>query len=139
MFGRRGKKLKLTKAEALDAKPLRNMQVKSTTEEGLVVLEVPRRRDWVGKLLGNIFAVPLSKKVSLDEIGSFVWQLCDGEHTVRDIGTSLAKEYKLNQREAIMSLSVFLRNLGKRGLIGFAVSKETSGEVEAVGENPAKG
>lgn len=102
-------------------------------------MEVPRRQDRVGKLLGSIFAVPLSKKVSLDEIGSFVWQLCDGEHTVRDMATLLAKKYKLNKREAIMSLSVFLRNLGKRGLIGFAIAKGTSEEAEAVGQNPVKG
>ena len=115
----------VSREEALEARPMRNLSVKcSTGEEGEVTLEMDRRRDLSSRLLGLIVAAPLRKTVALDEMGSFVWNLCDGEHSVSEIASLLARKHKLNRREAILSLSTFLRDLGKRRLIGFAVSKE---------------
>lgn len=121
----RKRKLRLTREEALDARPLRNVGVKSSVgEEGELVLQIERRKDLFGKAMGFLLAAPLLKRVSLDEMGSFVWDLCDGERSVREIASLMGRQYRLNRREAVLSLTTFLRSLGKRGLIGFAVSKE---------------
>jgi hypothetical protein len=115
----------LTREQALDARPLPNLEAKASTgESGELVLEIKRRRDLMGRLLGFVIAAPLTKKVCLDEMGSFVWNLCDGQRSVREIASLLAQKYKLNRREAVISLTSFLRSLGKRGLMGFALMKE---------------
>lgn len=121
----RKQKVSLTREQALLARPIRNEAAKQTEgEEGEVVLEVQRRRDWFDRLLGFIVAAPLTKKLALDEMGGFVWRLCDGDRSVKEIASLLAQEYKLGRREATLSLSSFLSNLGKRGLIGFALIEE---------------
>lgn len=121
----RKRRLRLSREEALDARPLRNATVKSSvSEEGELLLQMERRKDLFGKLMGFLVAAPLQKRVGLDEMGRFVWDLCDGKHSVREIASLLGRQYRLNRREAVLSLTTFLRTLGRRGLIGFAVRKE---------------
>lgn len=121
----RRRKIGLTREEALEAHPVRNLEVQSSVdEEGELVLQIERRRDLFGKVLGFVVAAPLTKKVSLDDMGSFVWNLCDGKRSVREIASLLAGKYRLNRREAVLSLTTFLRSLGRKGLVGFAVIKE---------------
>jgi hypothetical protein len=52
---------------------------------------------------------------ALDEVGSFVWNLCDGEHPVSALVEALVERYKLGKREAEVSLTTYLKQLGKRG------------------------
>lgn len=117
----------LTREQAMAAWPVRNPALEWTTnDEDCVVVRLPRRKDLVGGLLSFLFSVPESKPVVLDEVGSFVWQLCDGENTVSDVVDRLALEYKLNRREAELSLTKFLQMLGKRGMVAFAVPREVA-------------
>jgi len=62
---------------------------------------------------------PKEKKILLDKVGSFVWELCDGKHTVDDIINELVSKYKLHRREAEASLTLYLRMLSQRLLVGF--------------------
>lgn len=117
----------LTREQAMSAWPVRNPSLTThEDDEGLIAVELPRRKDWVGNALGFLFFVPESKPVQLDEVGSFVWNLCDGDHTVNEIVDALAKEYKLNRREVEVSLTEYLQKLGKRGMVGFAVPREVA-------------
>lgn len=112
----------LTREQAMAARPIRNPLLKwHEDEEGNVVVILPRRNDTVGKVLAWLFTVPESKPVILDELGSLVWHLCDGEHSVHDIAQTLAQRYKITMREAEISLAEFLRQLGKRGMVAFAL------------------
>jgi len=134
----------LTREQAMQAWPVRNpaLQVR-VGEDDLVTIELPRRKDWMGGVLGFMFSVPQSKPVQLDEVGSLVWNLCDGDHTVSDIVGELVNEYKLNRREVEVSLTQYLQTLGKRGMVGFAVPREVAeaaglaGEVVTPGPAPA--
>lgn len=125
----------LTREQAFQAWPVRNpaLQV-HTADDGIVTIELPRRKDWMGGVLGAVFSVPQSKPVQLDEVGSFVWERCDGEHTVSDIVTELVDEYKLNRREVEVSLTQYLQTLGKRGMVGFAVPAEVAEAAGLAGE-----
>jgi len=78
----------------------------------------------VGGLLARVFYVPKSRKIVLDELGTFVWERCDGQTTVRDLIGIFAERYKLGRREAEVSLTEYLRTLAKRGLIGIAVPRD---------------
>lgn len=124
----------LTREQAMSAWPVRNPSL--TVHEGedeLITVELPRRKDWVGGALGFLFFVPDSKPVQLDEVGSFVWKRCDGEHTVNEIAVALAKEYKLNRREVDVSLTQYLQTLGKRGMVAFAIPRELAEELGLAG------
>ncbi len=136
----------LTREQAMAAWPVRNPALEWTTnDDDCVVVRLPRRKDMVGGILSFLFSVPESKPVVLDEVGSFVWQLCDGENTVSEVVDKLSREYKLNRREAELSLTKFLQMLGRRGMVAFAVPREVAEaaglagqELEPPEEEPAE-
>lgn len=122
----------LTREQAFEARPVRNPRLKwRVNEDNCVEVIVPRRKDTVGRILGFLFFVPESRPVTLDEVGSRVWHLCDGEHTVTQVARTLANEYRLARREVEVSLTEYLRMLGKRGMVGFLVPKEFLDEEDA--------
>jgi hypothetical protein len=125
----------LTRDQAMRAWPVRNPALKTqVSDDGIVTIELPRRKDWMGGMLGALFQVPQSKPVQLDEIGSFVYDRCDGERTVNDLVDDMMAEYKLNRREVEVSLTKFLQMLAQRGIIAFAVPKEIAEAAGLAGE-----
>lgn len=88
-----------------------------------VILKV-RRSDWIASFLQWLVSRPIYRQIELDEIGSFVWQLCDGSHTIAEIAEALQKRYQLSRREAFASLAEFLNQLQKRGLIQMEEANE---------------
>lgn len=59
----------------------------------------------------------LTKKLQLDAVGSRVWQMFDGQNDVKKIIRTVAKEKWLSLQEAEISVTTFIRDLGRRGLI----------------------
>ena len=127
---------KFSRADVLNARPFRNPLIewelrKPEGEEDAagpeVVLHVPRRQDRLGKLLNRFFEGPSHRDVVLDELGTDVWQLCDGEASVEAIIRALAKKHKLERREVELSLTMYLRTLAKRGFIGLHVEPKETG------------
>lgn len=126
----------LTRDQAMRAWPVRNPALTThVSDDGLVTIELPRRKDWMGGALGFLFSVPASKPVQLDEIGSFVYERCEGEHTVNEIVDDMMAEYKLNRREVEVSLTKFLQTLAQRGIIAFAVPREIAEAAGLTGEH----
>jgi hypothetical protein len=62
--------------------------------------------------------------VALDDLGSFVIELCDGRHAVREIAEALAGRFRLSRREAETSLNAFLRSLTGRAILGMVVDRQ---------------
>ena len=91
-------------------------------DDGTLVLQIPRRDNALVRTVAHWFRVPPYRKVALDELGTFVIELCDGKHTVRDVVDKFAKRFKLNRREAEVSTSTFLRTLARRSIIGLVVA-----------------
>jgi hypothetical protein len=60
---------------------------------------------------------PSHHEIELDEIGSFVWGLCDGKRNVAGIAAALSKHYKITTHEAEASLLDFLDSLRRRGCL----------------------
>jgi hypothetical protein len=58
------------------------------------------------------------KKFQLDELGTAVWNLMDGKRSVRQLVKIFAGTHRLEPREAEVSVTQFIRELGRRGLIG---------------------
>jgi len=92
----------------------------------------------VGKLLTVLFYVPESRPVNLDMVGGKVWLMSDGTNTVDDMAAALEEDHKLHRREAEVSLTEFLKMLGKRNMVAFAVPTEFLDEDDrkAIGAGP---
>jgi hypothetical protein len=124
LFKKRRELPKITREKALSCKPVKNMQVSETRlESGSVMLVYPvGTRPWVAALIKRFSVAdqkPVTKKLELDILGSAVWDLLDGNRSVKQVIREFSKTYRLHSTEAETSVTQFLRQLGKRGLIGF--------------------
>lgn len=120
-----------SREEFLKLKPIKNPYLKWTKSEmGEVVITLKLRETKKGDFLSKLFPAPKEKRISLDQIGSFVWDRCDGKHSIDDIAKELCDEYKMLRQEAEVSLSTFIQELSKRRFIGVLIpeGKEKEGE-----------
>jgi len=150
---------KLTRAESLRLIPLRSADVKwrakdapqeegavhpEVEPEGLVILDVPRRDDIIGRCIAAVFQITGTKSIELDEFGSEIWRMCDGNHKVHQMVAKTVRTYRLNERQAEVSVVAFMRMLSGRRLIGFVeegkrhvTSRGTGKSARSQGNRPA--
>lgn len=89
------------------------------TEEGLYVLLKPKyRHPWFVKHILPRLKNPYFK-VKLDDIGSFIWDLCDSRKTVKEIGTKTKEKFGDNVEPLYERLGTFFKNLEKNNFITF--------------------
>lgn len=117
---------KLSDEQFKKAKPLRNPDVTwNLADDGGLVLEAPLAQQ--GRGIAAWIAVkmkmPSTKKFELEPIGTFLWELFDGKHTVDTISRKLREEFKMNKMEADASLMAFLQMLTHKKLITMMVGK----------------
>lgn len=124
LFKKRYQHPQISREKALSCKPVKNIQVTETRlETGAVMLIYPvGTKPWVAALIKRFSGgahKPVTKKLELDTLGSAVWDLLDGKRSVKQVIREFSEAYQLHPKEAEMSVTMFLRQLGKRGLIGF--------------------
>ncbi|MBR6572570.1 MAG: PqqD family protein [Clostridia bacterium] len=71
-------------------KPSRNPQLKWSEENGAVTLEL-ENKGIMNRIFQFLLRKPKISYIHLEEIGSFVWPLLDGEKTIEELGV-LVKE-----------------------------------------------
>lgn len=126
--------LKFTRDELLKSRPVRNSLIKwDKSEKDIVSLVVPQKRTLWIKVISAIFMLPRSRVILLDDVGSYVWTLCDGHNSIDSVVRALCNRYKLTRKEAETSLLVYFRKLGRRGIIVFAVPKAAEQDTEKTG------
>jgi hypothetical protein len=113
----------LTRSEALGCIPVKNHHVQEQRLESgeLVILYPVTARPWivkVSKWFGASETPPRTGKLQLDALGSAVWAMLDGQASIRAIAAAFAREQRLETREAEVAVTQFVRELGRRGLIG---------------------
>ena len=114
--------LGLKREDLLDTVPLRNATIKwGKNNQSEVSIVIPQKEKLWVKIATKILRVPGKRVVVLDEVGSYVWMQCDGRNTIGNIIDGLCGKYKLNRKEAEVSLITYMRTLGKRGMIGLAI------------------
>jgi hypothetical protein len=122
LFNRTVKTAPLSRQEALRCAPTPNLSViASKLESGDILLEyeIPMRPFL--KSLQKHFqgtTTPPRKKLQLDSMGTLVWEMIDGDNSTRTIIKKFAEHYTVSLHEAETSVTAFLLELGKRGLIG---------------------
>lgn len=121
------KKPVISRDQALHSRPVRNPQLEwERVDGGDVHLRIYRRNDRVAKALCWMFRAPEYKEIVLDEVGSDIWELCNGERNVEAIVLATSKKYKLTRRECETSVAAYLKMLGDRKLIGFQLKRSGS-------------
>ena len=124
-FRRKNRASHLSRAAALKCRPAKSLHITETRlENGEVLLEYPLTvRPWlaaVAKRLGAPRQIIHTKKLQLDAMGTAVWDLVDGNRSVRRIVQIFAEAHRLDNREAEISVTSFIRELGQRGLLGLS-------------------
>ncbi len=122
---------RFTPEQVLLSRPIRNegLQAEPLPDGGIRVV-VERRREWWVRALAVVLPIPKRRPIELDEVGKQVWDLCDGEHTLRDMVKVFQQRHKLSRAEAEWSLRTYLRDLGKRGLVVIAVDRGAAEEAK---------
>ena len=113
----------LSRTEALEYTPVQSRQISEVRlETGEVIIEYPLIVSpliaAVAKRFGGFQDQKQTKKLQLDAMGTSVWDLVDGKRSVRMIIQIFANTHRLENREAEVSVTSFLRQLGQRGLLG---------------------
>jgi hypothetical protein len=122
LFKKKPKGPSVSRAQALDRIPVKNRQIsENRLETGEIVIRyrVTMRSFFSGlaKRFGGPEVQTQIKKLQLDELGTSVWNLMDGNRSVRQLVKIFAATHQLETREAEVSVTQFLRELGRRGLI----------------------
>lgn len=119
------KKPKIGREAMFNSKPVRNDRLEwEKNETGEVVVTLKRDTSWKVRALSKLFWIPDKKTMVLDQIGTQVWEMCDGRTTVEAMIRRLSQSHKLNLKEAEISLVAYLKKLGEKGLLGFVVAKQ---------------
>ena len=133
----------VSRDDALGLRPIRNpvitWEAKEIDEDSaddvdveaprLLILVVPRKSDKVTNFLARMLQAPEDKKIELDEFGSAIWEKCDGTRTVEELARYTSTTYKLNRRQAEVSVMAFMKMLSQRRLIGFMKDGKGSSDV----------
>jgi len=114
---------RIIKQTALAAIPVQNSEVTAVTlASGQILIRYPvTLRPWLAKWFRRFKGASpqiRSRKIELDPIGTDVWQMIDGKRTVQEIIDEFAQIHQLPTAESESAITQFLRDLGKRGLIG---------------------
>lgn len=112
-----------TRREALGGIPVKNRHVREQRLESgdLMILYPVTAAPWMERLskwLGAGAAPPRTGKLQLDLLGSTVWTMLDGHTPLRNIAAALVRDHQLETAEAEVAVTQFVRELGRRGLVG---------------------
>jgi hypothetical protein len=98
-------------------KPKRNEEVEWIEEEEKVVLIYPKNFTRFERFLHKRIGGPDSIKRPLDDKGTYIWKMCDGDHNVHDICTATYSEFKEDIEPVLKRVWGFLEILLKLNLI----------------------
>ena len=84
-----------------------------------------KKRDLVTRsIIGETIVVPVRNNVgdlnsiyTLNEVGTMIWDLLDGERSIGQVIEVVCREYEIAPEEAAKDVADFLESLEKEGLI----------------------
>ena len=124
----------------MNSRPARNNSLEwDKNDDGEAQVKVTRQDSWKVRLLSKMFYIPRERKITLDELGTEVWMLCDGKNTVGQMIEALSEKYQLNRKEAEVSLLNYLKTLGQKRFVGFMLDKPDGGGKESESDQSGGG
>lgn len=87
------KKKEFISKNYLEKIPMRPGHIKwSTDENGIVTLDI-ENIGFMNRVAQKLFRKPKVSYIHLDEMGSFVWPLLDGERNIVELGQAVEKRF----------------------------------------------
>ena len=123
VFRKKRKDVRADRGAAFKFIPAKSIQItEERLESGEILIHYPvTLRPWIAGLVKRFSGSHdelRTKPLQLDQLGTEVWGLIDGNRSVRRIIEIFAETHQLQIREAEVAVSQFIRLLGQRGLIG---------------------
>ena len=103
----------------LENKPFRNPLYKWTQDENEIVTIEVENKGIFNKIAQKIFKKPPVTYVHLDENGSFVWPIIDGEKTIIEIGVIVKEKFGEKAEPLYERLAKYFQILESYKFIGF--------------------
>ncbi len=72
----------------------------------------------MARLFGSGSGPPRRGRLQLDLLGTSVWDQVDGRRSLARLAAGFAAAHRLEAKEAEVAVTRFIRELGRRGLIG---------------------
>ncbi len=76
----------------LDKKPIRREDISWTEKDGSVTLEIENKGVF-NRIAQKLFKKPKVSYIHLDEMGSFIWPVIDGEKTIFELGKEVEERF----------------------------------------------
>ena len=87
-----------------------------TGEDGLVTLEI-ENKGTVNKIAQKLFKKPKISYIHLDENGSFVWQIMDGEKNIVELGKEVEAKFGEKANPLYERLAKYFQILDSYGFV----------------------
>ena len=129
------RRVRLTRQQSLASVPVPNTACTVTRDDsGLATITIPLRRTRAMSVIALLLWLPKGKRervVELDTVGSYVHGLCDGRRTIQQIVDIFAGRYKLTHKEATLSITAYVEQLARRGIVALMVPKTVQSALDA--------
>ena len=101
----------------LNGIPLRHPDINWTKdEEGIVTLEI-ENTGFVNRMAQKLFKKPKISYVHLDEMGSFIWPVMDGEKDITEIGKLVEEKFGETAHPLYERLAKYFQILDSYGFV----------------------
>lgn len=106
--------------EMLRVRPIRNEAVTVEVRGEDVTVVTIKRKSYSPPLS---WFVPVARKqdVYLDQLGSKLWEMCDGVRQVEEIVDYFSEKYHLTFHESRVAVTEYVQQLARRGVLVIAV------------------
>ncbi len=103
----------------LEKIPCRSQSISySVDENGIVTLEI-QNTGIFNRIVQKLFKRPKVSYIHLDENGSFVWQIIDGEKSILDLGKEVEERFGEASHPVYERLAKYFQILDSYGFITF--------------------
>lgn len=106
------------KQNVLDFVPVRKIENFSTDDSGVITLEIENKGVF-NRIAQKLFKKPKITYIHLDEMGSFVWPLIDGEKDITEIGVFVSEHFGEKAEPLYPRISKYFEILKSYGFVEF--------------------
>lgn len=104
------------KENFLEKKPRRNPDINWKEKDGQITLEIENKGPF-NRLAQKLLKKPKISYIHLDEMGSFIWPLIDGETDIIDLGKKVKEHFGDKAEPLYERLSKYIKILESYGFV----------------------
>jgi hypothetical protein len=113
----------------LDMVPQRAYEWEEDEKKGIVIVKIPRFRSRLGKKFCSLIKKDQTYNLKLDEKNSYIWKLCDGKRSVKEIAKSLLDKYRDDVEPVYQRVGELFHIMESNRLITYKKKKDDLGDA----------